>query len=182
MTHPDRAALMREAAAKVAREYTKLSSLHNYGPAGPSREEKAEMRIAKFIEEDILRLPLPPPTDDERVQHVKRGTTYTVVGEFELQSHRPVYEEDILTAYRSEANGKGWCRPTEQFRDGRFVTLTEPRPPTDDASKLAMAVEAMKEIVNSCYDYAGCSYEQIGTKIRNSLVEAKIALAALGEG
>ncbi len=33
--------------------YTRVSTLHNYGPGGLSREEKAEIRTGTFIFEDI---------------------------------------------------------------------------------------------------------------------------------
>lgn len=45
-----------EEAAKVADEYSRLSPLHNYGPAGASRIEKAEMATAQFIAQDIRAL------------------------------------------------------------------------------------------------------------------------------
>jgi hypothetical protein len=53
-----------EAAAKVADEYTRLSSLHNYGPQGASRAEREAMKTAKFIAEDIRALS-PAPKDRE---------------------------------------------------------------------------------------------------------------------
>jgi len=33
--------------------YTRVSSLHNYGPSGLSREEKAEIRTGQFVFEDV---------------------------------------------------------------------------------------------------------------------------------
>lgn len=74
----------------------------------------------------------------ERVRHVKRGTEYEVLGEAEAQvsgsdsritEHRDWLTEaviledgDKLTVYRG-TDGRLWCRPTDEFRDGRFLTL-----------------------------------------------------------
>ncbi len=45
-----------EECAKVADEYGRPSPLHNYGPQGASREEKATMQTGRFIAEDIRAL------------------------------------------------------------------------------------------------------------------------------
>ena len=73
-------------------------------------------------------IPETAPTDTERVQHVKRGTTYTVVGEAKLQSSGSIAEGAMLTVYRDVNSGALWARPTDEFRDGRFVTLSDPVP------------------------------------------------------
>lgn len=41
---------------EVVEPYTRVSSLHNYGPGGLSREEKAEIRTGRFIMEDLQAL------------------------------------------------------------------------------------------------------------------------------
>jgi hypothetical protein len=43
----------REACALVAEQYAQVSSLHNYGPGGLSRDEQATIRTGRFIAEDI---------------------------------------------------------------------------------------------------------------------------------
>ena len=45
-----------EAAAKVADQWSRVSPLHNYGPAGPTRGEKTAMANAKMIAEDTRAL------------------------------------------------------------------------------------------------------------------------------
>lgn len=75
----------------------------------------------------------------ERVRHVKRGSEYEVIGEAEAQvskGHviypnpggpclaRDAKDGDKLTVYRDPKAGKLWCRFTDEFRDGRFETLT----------------------------------------------------------
>ena len=94
-------------------------------------------------------IPETAPTDTERVQHVKRGTTYTVVGEAKLQSSGSIAEGAMLTVYRDVNSGALWVRPTDEFRDGRFVTLSDPAPPLDTERKLALAGEALREAENA---------------------------------
>lgn len=76
----------------------------------------------------------------ERVRHLKRGTEYEVLGEAEAQVatgtmrttmlgkpiggiYRRIADGSSLTVYRDPTTGKLWCRPTDEFRDGRFETL-----------------------------------------------------------
>lgn len=72
-------------------------------------------------------------------QHVKRGTTYRVIGEAEAQVStgrqvpqpdgpvhvRNVQDGDKLTVYQGE-DGKLWARFTDEFNDGRFVAFPAP--------------------------------------------------------
>lgn len=73
-----------------------------------------------------------------RVRHRKRGSTYEVLGEAELQisgtSYRlgdsePLHgadvfnEGDTLVVYRCEETGKLWLRSPDEFRDGRFEEI-----------------------------------------------------------
>lgn len=86
----------------------------------------------------------------ERVRHLKRGTEYEVLGEAEVQvatgSHkiwlkgadtsseyaaipaRLAHDGEEITVYRDPKSGKLWCRFTDEFRDGRFETITPPQP------------------------------------------------------
>jgi len=63
-------------------------------------------------------------------RHVKRGSTYQVIGEAELQATDPVCEGTVLTVYKAE-DGKLWVRPTYEFKDGRFETLPPAPSPRD---------------------------------------------------
>lgn len=59
---------------------------------------------------------------ERRYRHLKRGSTYTVVDDGELQTSRPLVEGDIIRAYRSE-DGRLWLRPADEFLDGRFEEI-----------------------------------------------------------
>jgi hypothetical protein len=81
-------------------------------------------------------------------RHVKRGTTYAVVGEAKFQSSRWLTEAKLVEAseplagwlestfadmqpvvvYRSTENGSLWVRPKAEFEDGRFEALPLPSP------------------------------------------------------
>jgi hypothetical protein len=70
-----------------------------------------------------------------RVRHIKRGTTYQLLGEAEVQisrgagsnqrfDWRTLKEGDSLVAYRCEQSGNLWLRFPDEFEDGRFEDLT----------------------------------------------------------
>ena len=70
----------------------------------------------------------------ERVRHLKRGTEYEVLGEAELlvstdswgpRDNRRAYDGDSITVYRG-TDGKLLVRFTDEFRDGRFETISAP--------------------------------------------------------
>ncbi len=78
------------------------------------------------------------PQPQSRVQHVKRGSTYAVLGEAEVQissgdfedqtGHRHkdrqlLAEGDKLVIYRSEKDGHLWARFPDEFNDGRFKEI-----------------------------------------------------------
>lgn len=52
-------------------------------------------------------------------RHVKRGTTYAVIGYAELQAAQPAPEGAELAVYVGE-DGKLWAREAAEFHDGRF--------------------------------------------------------------
>ncbi len=75
---------------------------------------------------------------EKRVRHLKRGTTYGVLGEAEAQvatfaggqpvslgltRQRMLVEGDKLTVYRCEQTGKLYLRFPDEFEDGRFEEL-----------------------------------------------------------
>lgn len=62
-------------------------------------------------------------TEAKRYRHIKRGTTYTIIGTGHLQ--HPLHELDLMpiTIYRSDNDGTLWARYTKEFHDGRFEEL-----------------------------------------------------------
>lgn len=60
----------------------------------------------------------------ERLQHVKRGSSYMVIGMGELQASTPVSEGDRMVVYLGEEGGRLWIRPEPEFRDGRFEAVS----------------------------------------------------------
>jgi hypothetical protein len=63
------------------------------------------------------------PRPGEVYRHRRRGTSYTVVGRANLQTDRPLGDDEALVIYRDKDGGL-WARPVREFRDGRF----EPAP------------------------------------------------------
>ena len=75
----------------------------------------------------------------QRWQHVKRGTTYEVIGTAELQmSNDLLVDGSEMVVYRGD-DGKLWAREEGEFTDGRFV-LSTPKPEgetvTDDLPRV----------------------------------------------
>ncbi len=64
----------------------------------------------------------------DRVQHVKRGATYRVIGRGKVQTDTPLADYAEVVIYQGENDGMIWCRPVAEFDDGRFAAL----PPADD--------------------------------------------------
>lgn len=60
----------------------------------------------------------------DKYRHIKRGTTYRIIGTGTLQaSTEPVKEGDVMTVYQSLHDGSIWIRKTTEFMDGRFEQI-----------------------------------------------------------
>lgn len=58
-------------------------------------------------------------TAPERIRHVKRGSTYTVIAHGKIQTDRPLRDYAEVTVYRGD-DGLFWVRPIDEMEDGRF--------------------------------------------------------------
>ena len=133
---------MREAAAEIIKNFVEAVELRTNKRIVIPRAHGSLTGLAYANAIRALPVASPPPAV-ERVRHVKRGTTYQVIGEAKLQTFGSIAEGAMLTIYRGDNTGALWARPTDEFRDGRFVTLSE-AVPTDTERKLALAVEALR--------------------------------------
>jgi hypothetical protein len=59
----------------------------------------------------------------ERVQHIKRGTTYTVIAKGKLQTDKPLSDYADVVVYQCEQTGLTWIRPQSEFTPDRFRAL-----------------------------------------------------------
>lgn len=66
-------------------------------------------------------------TAKERWEHIAGGTTYTVEGRAQLQVTCSSCDNQEMILYRSEKDGRLWCRPVREFMDGRFRRLADAR-------------------------------------------------------
>ena len=96
------------------------------------REKALEAAIRRVLEpargggdiepwvRDILSDALAMPAT-ERVQHVKRGSTYRVIGRGKVQTDTPLSDYAEVVIYQGEADDLFWVRPVSEFEDGRFA-------------------------------------------------------------
>ena len=69
-----------------------------------------------------------------RIRHVKRGSTYTIVGPVGIQApgHCPLTDEETVVLYQGD-DGKFWARRPDDLADGRFEALAAaPKPDITD--------------------------------------------------
>lgn len=75
----------------------------------------------------------------KRVKHIKRGSTYRVLGEAKFQvstgqcfdhmgQYRAVHDKEPVTVYRSEDDGQLYARFPDEMGDGRFEELPDDTP------------------------------------------------------
>jgi len=76
-----------------------------------------------------------------RVQHLKRGSTYTILGRGKVQTEAPLQDYAEVVIYQSEADGSIWARPVDEFFDGRFLTLTGAETESDEIASWKMAAD-----------------------------------------
>ncbi len=65
-------------------------------------------------------------------RHRKRGSTYRVIGDAEIQSAVPLIDGDKIVVYQGNDDGKLWGRQFVEFGDGRFEQVDTSIPHIDD--------------------------------------------------
>lgn len=75
-----------------------------------------------FVVEALRALPAVQP-QGQRVQHIKRGSTYRVIGRGNVQTAKPLTDFDEVVIYQSEDDGRIWVRRAIEFNEGRFTLL-----------------------------------------------------------
>jgi hypothetical protein len=109
------------AAGKIAEDIRALSSAPPPATAQPRSEEGGGVGLRRF-------------------RHKKRGTTYRLIGEAQIQCASPLTEYEVVTVYRAEVGPLNdesglWVRRKAEFEDGRFeeIEATTPPPKPEDA-------------------------------------------------
>lgn len=86
----------------------------------------------------------------ERVHHVKRGSTYRVIGRGAIQTDTPLKDYAEVVVYQGDADGKLWVRPVGEFDDGRFAAIAVDASQTPDPvlsdPRVKALVEALRRI------------------------------------
>lgn len=59
-----------------------------------------------------------------KFEHIKRGTTYTIVGTARVQTTEPMVDYTSVIVYKDES-GNLWVRPKTEFFDGRFKEILQ---------------------------------------------------------
>ena len=108
-------------------------------------------------------------------QHVKRGTTYEVIGVAELQAGQLQAEHAELVIYRGE-DGKLWARNSGEFTDGRFTRQQAEARATSGAGDESSITDAE---VNAALRHGFGERVATAVLIRDR-VAGMIALAGLG--
>lgn len=92
-----------------------------------------------------------------RVQHIKRGSTYRVLGRGKVQTDAPLTDYAEVVVYQGEADGLVWVRPTSEFDDGRFAELPALtiQPPAQVQAEAVAKVTAERDELQRVVDEAG---------------------------
>jgi hypothetical protein len=88
-----------------------------------NREAVEQRARAEAAEAEVARLSHAHAAA-ERVQHIKRGSSYTVVGRGKVQTDTPLADYAEVVVYRGD-DGQVWVRPVSEFEDGRFTVLMQ---------------------------------------------------------
>lgn len=67
----------------------------------------------------------------DRIRHVKRGSTYTIIAHGKIQTDRPLRDYAEVTVYRGD-DGLFWVRPIDEMEDGRFEPISTHKEGTID--------------------------------------------------
>jgi hypothetical protein len=127
---------------------------HSFLVQGPNAEA-----VAAQVHSALTAPPRPDHAGGvERVRHLKRGTEYEVLGEAEAQvstgfnGRRFLEDGKQLVVYRDPANGKLWCRFADEFRDGRFETITPAQAPDKAAEREGVDKKRLIDAIDSAID------------------------------
>lgn len=117
-----------------------------------------------------------------RFRHIKRGTTYVLVGPARIQTDEPWADTSYVTVYRCEQTGALWARRTAEFTDGRFERIEDATPPPSRAEVVEECARVAEgpRIVKALRDIAERKADEInhhpGAKTRpQELVEWEAA-------
>lgn len=133
----------------------------------------------ELIEKGIIR--------SDRVQHVKRGSTYRVIGRGKVQTDLPLTDYAEVVIYQCEADGTIWARPVEEFEDGRFLNLQSRAPDaiSDEIASWKMAAdEAEREVKilrGRCNALTGAAIELVDRDVQYHGSEIRIPAASHGD-
>lgn len=130
MTEHQKSAATEDLIEKAARKALRLEGDHNDDYVASLREgtqsprEEGRWHVATHAARMALVLMKEADVAPD-VRHKKRGTSYTVLGDLEIQTSAPLKEGDVVTGYQCCETGKLWARPVEEFEDGRFEKIEE---------------------------------------------------------
>ena len=101
-----------------------------------------------------------------RIRHIKRGSTYTIVGPVGIQApgHCPLTDEETVVLYQGD-DGKFWARRPDDLADGRFEVLAAAPKPEPSADMVERANEKAGE------------WSELSTSARRDLASQFIAFA-----
>lgn len=91
----------------------------------PGLEDFAWRRKKAFEKAEAILSLLPPQSVPEwkpTHKHKKRGSTYVVVGQAQVQCEDGLTDYEVVTVYRGR-DGQLWVRRKSEFEDGRFEEL-----------------------------------------------------------
>lgn len=127
----------------------------------------------------------------QRWQHVKRGTSYEVIGLAELQiASHDLVDGSELVVYRGD-DGKLWAREESEFADGRFCLASTQEPATGeiDTERLHKIIDKIDQQAKCLEGYAeqdghsgkapASVYHWQATHFRDIGAELRKAVAAL---